>query len=349
MKCIRHCSLASLLLLCGWLSGCNPEVDVYAPEKEIYAIYGVLEPALDTQYVRIGKVYQSRAAADTYGHNNDLSAPDLAVTVEGADTTFEAFLDLAQPKDSGTFDPRMSLYAFLTPPGHKLQPGAEYTLHVRHPDDDSLHITATTRIPYNPRIVSPGPYIYSAQSQRYTFNSVEFNSDASFTFEKGAEEGYEWRVWVRYWDGEKMAEYRWGPSRILFESSGCPGNPFYNRYCYKVPGKSVPYSMRGVVERSPGTPMMMDTVRTARSLAALSKDTRLELTVVDKHLALYLYGVSPFGFGLNLLIDKDNHTNISGGHAGIFGSIQRVHHYIFLGGCTLYIAGLTPQQPSFCE
>lgn len=330
-------------------AGCYPELDIYGPEKELYGIYGVLDPALDTQRVRIGQVFRVNGDAYVFSGDNDLSVNDLSVTVEGAGKRYEAFLDVSQPKDSGMFHPGLSHYTFLTTGADRLQPGEVYTLHVRHPDDDSLNIWAETRIPYNPRIVSPGPHIYSPATGQYSYNTVEFNDDATFTFEKGQEEGYEFRVFVKYWDGEKITEFRWGPSRISFESEGCVGNVFYNRTCFRIPGRSLPTTFAAAVSQSPGIPYMVDTVRTARALDSLSHDTRLELTVVDKHLSNYLNGVTPFGFGLNLLLDKKDYTNISGGHAGIFGAIQRKQHYIFLGECTVYQAGLLGAAPIFCN
>lgn len=342
----RFSFLLPLLILLALLAACHPQVDVFAPEKEIYAIYGVLDPSLDSNYVRIGRAFQVEGDAYDYALGQDLQASDLAVTLEGGGKIYLGQLDTHQPKDSGLFHPGLSLYRFDTPPGERLVPGTVYTLHVRHPDDDLLHITAETRIPYNPRLISPGPFIYNAASGQYTLNTVEFNDDVSVSFEKGEEEGYEFRVWVKYWDGEKMAEFRWGPSRIAFASEGCVGSVLFNRSCFKLPGRSLPISFAAAVSRSPGIPYMVDTVRLARSLDGLSKDTRLELTVVDKHLANYLNGATPFGYGLNLLMDKDDYTNISGGHPGIFGAVQRRHHYIFLGACTLYHAGLQ-LSPSF--
>jgi Domain of unknown function (DUF4249) len=345
----RYSFLLFLLPLFAMLTACNPQLDVFAPEKELYSVYGVLDPNLDSNYVRIGRVFQVNSDAYVYAAGQDLQASDLAVTLEGGGKTYIGQLDDYPPKDSGLFHPGLSLYRFDTPPSDRLEPGVVYTLHVRHRDDDLLHITAETRIPYNPRLISPGPYIYSPVSGQYTFNTVEFNDDVSVTFEKGEEEGYELRVWIKYWDGEKMAEFRWGPSRIEFESDGCAGSVFYNRTCYKIGGKSLPTSFAAAVAQSPGIPYMVDTVRVARSLDALSADSRLELTVVDKHLARFLNSVTPFGYGLNLLLDKSDYTNISGGNPGIFGAIQRKHHAIFLGSCTLYHAGLQPTPSFVCD
>jgi hypothetical protein len=341
--------LALLPFISVFHLGCHPEVDVYAPAKEMYGVYGVLDPALDTQYVRIGKLFQVEGDAYDYSNQYDLSADDLLVTLEGGDSTYSSFLQLEATKDSGLFHPGLSVYGIETRDGGSLKPGSMYTLHVRHRDDDLLDISATTRVPFNPRIVAPGPYIYNTASRTYTYNTVEFNEDVSLTLEKNADEGYEWRIYVKYWDGEKIDEYRWGPSRIRFESDGCPGSGNYNRTCFRIAEQLMPSSFAAHVSQTPGIPYMVDTVRLAHSLAELSKDTRLELTVVDNHLAKYLNGATPFGFGLNLLLDKRDYTNISGGNTGIFGAVQRRTHYIFLGECTVFRAGLSLNPPFNCQ
>ena len=52
--------IALLFVVIVALSGCNPEVEVLAPEKKALAVYGVLNPDSSAQYIRVSRIFQTQ-------------------------------------------------------------------------------------------------------------------------------------------------------------------------------------------------------------------------------------------------------------------------------------------------
>jgi hypothetical protein len=344
-----HIVLLNLLVLAIAVAGCRPQVDVFAVEKELYAVYGVLRPDLDEQYIRISKVFQVEGDALVYAGSEDLSASGMEVSLVGPDTTYLAGLTRDIPRDPGTFFQEQAVYRILTPAGHRLRAGERYQLRINKPDDPDFSITAWTDVPTAPSILSPGGVLYSALTGIYTYNSLDFNEDQVVRFASGSGNGFELRLYVDFWDGEKVATARWGPTRIFRDPSGCVENTQNGRMCYEIAKRTVAPSLLKYVNLAPGPVHMLDSIRAARSLDSLSKHVRLEVTAVDTFLTAYLHSNTPFGYGLNLLMDRKEISNISGENIGIFGSINTGLQYIFLGPCTRFRAGLSSSAPSYCE
>lgn len=64
--------LIILVLALSW-SGCDNEIDINAERKELTIIYGMLDPLLDTNYVRVQRGYLGDgAASDSYGISDSL-------------------------------------------------------------------------------------------------------------------------------------------------------------------------------------------------------------------------------------------------------------------------------------
>lgn len=337
------------LLIGGTLPGCHPKVDVLAVEKELYAVYGVLHPGRDEQYIRVSKVFQLEGDAVVYAGSEDLSARGMDVTVIGADTTYIAELVTDQIKEPGIFAQEHAIYRINTPAGHRIVPGQRYRLDIQKQDDPNIHITAWTDVPTKPEIKSPGGALYAPLTGIYTYNSMDFYDDQVVRFHTGSGNGFELRIYVDFWDGEKIATAQWGPTRVFREPQGCVENTDYDRNCYEIPKRRVGASLSKYVNAAPGPIAMLDSIRTARSLDSLSHHVRLEVTAIDTFLATFLHANTPFGFGLNLLMDKPEVSNISGDHVGIFGSINTGLQYFFLGACVRYQAGFSNTDPGYCE
>lgn len=348
---LRLGNIAALICLAigGIASGCQPEVDVLAVEKELYAVHAILHPDRNEQFIRIAKVFQLEGDALIYAGAEDLSALGMNVSVIGNDTTFAAELVTDQVKEPGLFSQEHALYRINTPLGHRLIPGERYRLDIQKQDDPSIHITSWTDIPTKPAIKSPGGALYAPLSGIYTYNSMDFYDDQVVRFHTGSGTGFEVRIFVDFWDGEKIATARWGPTRIFREPYRCVENTNYDRNCYEITKKLVGISLAKYVAAAPGPVAMLDSVRTARSLDSLSNHVRLEVTACDTFLSTFLHANTPFGFGVNLLMDKPEYSNISGDNVGVFGSINTGLQYFFLGPCAQYQAGLSSVNPGYCE
>jgi hypothetical protein len=337
------------LALSGAISGCQPKVDVLAVEKELYVVYGVLHPDHDEQYIRVAKVFQLEGDALVYAGAEDLSATDMNVKVTGADTSYQAELVTDQVREPGIFSEEQAIYRINTPVGHRLVPGSRYHLDIQKQDDPTIHITAWTDVPTQPEIKSPGGEVYSPLSGIYTYTSMDFYDDQVVRFYTGTGNGFELRIFVDFWDGEKVATARWGPTRVFRDPRGCVENTQYDQNCYEITRRSVGASLATYVNAAPGPVAMLDSIRVARSLDSLSRHVRLEVTAIDTFLATFLHANTPFGFGLNLLMDKPEVSNISGDNVGVFGSINTGLQYFYLGACARYQAGFSNTDPGYCD
>lgn len=339
---------ALLLALIALLPACSPEVNVYAPERELYIVYGVLDPHKAVQYVTVTKVYQFEGDAYAFAAENDLTARGLQVSLRVDSTVQTATLVDLTDSVPNLFAKTTGAYRFETVGANAIKPGHRYDLAIKKPDDPNFLITAYTEVPTQPQLTSPGPPIYSLQQGTFSFPTVEFSEDQAVYIDRGTGKGFELRVFVDYLanDGHHVA--RWGPTPVFKTPVRCPANTGRGEICYKISGGAVPNTLNNLFGRYADTVYVYDTLRVAKSLDSLNKTSWIEVTAVDSFLTSYLISSNPFGFGLNLLMDKKDYSNISGDHAGIFGSINTSSHYIFLGSCTRWLAGLRGRRPSGC-
>lgn len=341
---LRPLAAACLALL----TGCNPQVDVYAPDKDIYIVYGVLDPEAAVQYVTVTKAFQYEGDATLYAAQNDLSARGLRVQLRSDSLTWDATPVEVYDSVPNLFSQTTGAYRFETAGATALAGGRRYDLRITKPDDPDFLITAHTVTPSRPRLLQPGEPIYSIEQQVFTLPSMEFSEDNEVVFEKGSGNGFELRVFVEYETADGPKVLRWGPTPVFKSSERCPANEDLGRLCYELQARSVPNVMRSIFAGYPDTVEVYDTLRVAQTVDSLNRKVWLEVTAVDSFLTTYLTANQPFGFGTNLLMDKPEYTNISGENAGIFGSIYRQHEYIFLGSCTRWMAGLRGRRPSGC-
>ena len=224
------------------MAGCEPEFEVFAPEKELYVVYGILDPNKDEQFVRINKVYQVEGDAYVYAASNDLSARGFQVEIEGNGRSYSATEVDSVKDENGEFHPAQSLYRLDTRGADALQAGARYTLHIRKPDNPDFHITAWTDVPTAPRIISPGSPIVM-QGYLWTFPTVDLSEDFSVIFRKVNAKGYEVRAHMYYEKGGETHQARWGPSAVFLEPVGCR-NVGNAELCYEIPRRAVTRTWR---------------------------------------------------------------------------------------------------------
>lgn len=337
------------LLLIVLVAACNPEVDVYAPERELYVVYGVLNPRASEQLVTVTKVFQSPGDATLYASNNDLTARGMNVTLRSDSAVLQATLVEMPDSLQGMFSRSTGVYRFQTSGADALIPGARYDLSITKPNDTAFQISAYTKIPTQPVFISPeGPY-FSQAHQTFTYPTIDFSEETGVTFYRGTGIGFEVRIYVKFWDGQTERTAMWGPTGIFLEPRRCQANVANGQMCRIIPKSSVPNSLHSVFEEfHPDTVSVLDTVKVAHTIDALSKKSWIEITCVDSFLTYYLYANNPFGFGTNLLTDKPEFSNISGDNIGIFGSIHTAQRYFFLGECTRWLSGLRAFRPGGC-
>jgi hypothetical protein len=337
-----------ILLFLLLLASCSPDVEVYAPERELYIVYGILNPQAQVQYVTVTKVFQFHGDAYAYAAQTDLTARGLEVTLNADTLVWTSRLVEIIDSVPGLFAATTGAYRFETAGTQALHAGKRYDLRITKPGDPNFLITSYTEIPTQPVLTEPGEPIFSVQQGTYTFPTVDFSLDQSVYFDRGTGKGFELRIYVTYKDAGTIHTARWGPTSIFKTPVRCHANVGAGESCYQIPGGNVPNVWHSILSNYPDTVDFIDTLRVARSLDSLDKTAWMEITAVDSFLTSYLVANNPFGFGLNLLMDKQEFTNISGDNAGVFGSINTASNYIFLGSCTRWLMGLRGRRPPGC-
>lgn len=342
--------LAIFILILLSLSGCRPEIEVLAPEKELYVVWGVLNPREDVQYVKVSKVFQTTEDAYYYASSQDFSADQLQVSISGNDKLYEGVLEEINRDSNGLFSPAHQLYRFETPPGQRLTPGKRYELRITKPDVDvdSFLVTAYTDIPTTPIITAPSTPIYVPNSNLHFLTRVDLSKDYSVVFKRGTGLGCEVRIFLNYELDGVPQQVQYGPTNLFRESIRCQSNEKRGELCYMFPENSVGRTLSGHFSQLEGDIFLNDTISFSNDPARLSQAVSMEVTTVDTFLTTYMYVNNSFGFGLNLLMDKPEFTNISGENIGIFGSINTAQNYIVLDACTKYKAGIINNLPGNC-
>ncbi|MEL6842459.1 MAG: DUF4249 family protein [Bacteroidota bacterium] len=213
-------SVFCLLILFLLSSGCTERVDVNAPYKDIWVVYGVLDPNSDIQNLRIGKAFQVEENAITYAETHDPAVKGLSVRLEGAGQSWKAFEVDSILKGDGDFGSYTSLYRLETKEGQRLQPGERYTLYISQPDDSSLQLQAQTRIPPEPQLLSPqilGTFsdrclmpIAFEDSTNIIFKRKRFNETPGQAFR------FQISIELDYLENGQPKTYRFGPTRLCF-------------------------------------------------------------------------------------------------------------------------------------
>lgn len=324
---------------------CSTDFEVLAPEKEIIVVYGVLDAQNEEQFIKVSKVFQFEGDAYAFASMQDLSLNGLDVRLSNDSTTWIAEQVPQMPKEEGMFLPVQSIYRFHTEGNHALVPGETYTLEIRRSAGEDLMVTAHTRVPLAPEFIYPtGPYHLA--NGTYVNPTLDFNQNLTINLRKGMTgTGYELRLLVDFLSDGTPKQARWGPTPVFTESVRCGES--ISTLCYGIPKNQVLLDLRGDLLSAGGEIEYPEGVLQSNDPAALSRTCILEATAVDSFLTTYLRGAQSFGYGLNMLMDKPEYSNLSGPveAVGIFGSIHRSEVVLNLGICSQYLCGLKQGVP----
>lgn len=328
--------------------GCRTEIDVLAAEKEVYVVWGVLNPLKNEQFIKVTRVFQTDSDAILYAADQDLSIEGLEVFLHGNGKSLLAEEVRLERNAEGIFQGSHLVYRFQTQGADALVAGERYDLEIRKPDNAEFLISSFTTIPTSPLLRNPSGHVYNIDDQLYIYPTLNFDDDYVTYFKAGTGKGFELRVWVDYEENGEQKTARWGPTPIFTKPVNCGANALRGELCYEIPAKAVPNAFKAVFQNGNNI-QLHDSIKVSHYLDSLSRVIRFEVTAVDSFLTSFLYANAPFGYGLNLLMDKPQVSNISDEHIGIFGSIHPHHRYINFGGCAKYYAGLTSNPPSGCD
>ena len=343
--------LLSLACLCLY-AACSERVDINAPSKDIYVVYGVLDPQSDRQTIRVSKAFQTQENAYKVTAQEDLSVKGLEVVIKGNGRTYAATQVDSVAKDTlGDFFPYTTVYQFDTDTDQALLPGLRYVLEIRDPADSNLFLTAQTRIPPQPLLVSPG---VSGQWPEYCLNdlSIEDSVRISFFRSRGSTptraRAFEIRFIFQYTEDGLPQTYRFGPTKLFDESVAC-GGVGDDLLCHSF--------RRGVI---------LDNLRaTLRDLSKsyryqveplcgrryeLSQAFEVQVTALDTALATYIDANDPRYLNLNTY--RREFTNLEGtvNAVGIFGAISYHNLPVSLSPCAEYRLQLNPAvDDSACQ
>lgn len=343
-------AFALVISLLLFVAGCTERVDVNAPPKDIWVVYGVLDPQRDVQDLRIGKAFQIEENAFTYAQTHDPAVKGLAVHLSGGGDSWEAIEIDSILKVEGDFNSQTSIYRFET--GRSLQEGQKYTLSIGWPDDSSLHLSAETRIPPEPKLLSP--QILGSFNDRCLMQ-VPFEDTVQVVFNRkqsketsGQAYRFQLGIELNYTENDIPKQYRFGPTRLFEQNLGC-GNVGAGSICYQFPAETILTGMRSRLN-DPLADYAIDDDTLCGVIADLSRFLELKVTAIDTALGRYMTANDPVGINLNTY--RREYTNIVGNASvvGIFGSINYHNLPIDLTDCGRYLLGLNPSaSPRVCE
>lgn len=333
------------LLLAG-LMACTETFEVNAPYQDIYAVYGVLDPHQDTQYVRISLAFQPEENAYDLAKTIDLSVRDLNVSLSGNGKNYSAtFVDSIPKQTEGDFLQSAGAYRFITSGADRLEAGTKYELKIARDDDSTFWLAAATRIPPQPFIISPTRYDWQGE---YCLPIVDVEDTVSVVFRKNDKPDnrsshFEIRWLLRYeFEGENR-ELKTRPSSPFNRNIRC-GQAGNGNLCFSTGNGSVleewitsiPTSSRGINPE----------VRCSQIPIELSRVAEIQLTALDSVLASYILANDPRELNLNTY--RAEFTNVRGSApaVGILGSISYDNEPFLLSTCAESRLGFSTQPAS---
>lgn len=181
--------MKKLLLFCslGFLfTTCSTELDILDDWKETMVVYGLLDPSIDTQYVRIEKAFLGPDNALSMAQNYDsINYPGgLNVYLSKFNSSgvlvaaYPMNFDTSRNKDAGIFaSPRQVLYSIPTAAIAPMDPTYTYRIDISH---GNISVNATTSLV--PNFIITRPFPGSIDLRKMTPNtmvSVQWNGSAN--------------------------------------------------------------------------------------------------------------------------------------------------------------------------
>ncbi|MDX1908673.1 MAG: hypothetical protein SF053_16675 [Bacteroidia bacterium] len=349
LKSVLICLFVSLLAM----TGCSTEIDLNAPARDIWVVYGVLSQPDTVQYVRIAKAFLPESDALVFAKENDLSAKGLKVTLTGGGRTYEAVqIDsvMKNPPD-GVFNPYTTLYKFRTAGNLALQEGITYQLRVTQPGTDTFALEASTTIPkkvrFNNPIEVPGP------GQKRCLRMVNLELDYAVEFTREGTGAYEMRVFLDYTADGVARQAVYGPTALFTDDIRC--NTGGSTACYNFKAYEVIRGFYNQIQPQPTVNYLYgvdENNRCKEVVENLPVVFRFEVTSMDTYLTNYRQANNPAFADFNTV--RPEYTNITasaGSYAiGLLGSTNRNFARARLSPCAEYLLDLnnTPKPEGIC-
>lgn len=338
----------------GILMSCSEAININAPYKDIWAVYGVLNPQEDYQFIRISKSFQPEENAFNYAANNDLTVGGLDVRIIGGGKTYHAVQVDSVLKDTteGDFAPYMRLYKIETINDAKLKEEEIYRLEIRNPDNRDFLLQAHTRIPPRPRITAP---VTSLSRGRKCLPVVSFEDSVYIYFNRyrGEVSTYAMRFEIQfrlnYWKNGVKTVFKTRPTKLFNDDVGClqTGD---NAICYKF-GRGIALGRMKPAFADSSASYIYDAVPVCgNQWDDLAKFVEIQVTALDTVLSKYIISNDPAYVNLNTV--RREFTNISGTEdaVGLFGSVAADVEAVTMSPCSEYLLGLNPNWgPDICD
>ncbi|MDX2249800.1 MAG: DUF4249 family protein [Bacteroidia bacterium] len=335
--------------------GCSTEVDLNAPEKDIWVVYGVLNPLDSVQYIRVSSGYLPTENALDYARANDLSVKGLKVTLSGGGKVYEAIEtdSVAKEPADGIFYPFTTLYKIRTLGTDGLVPGQRYDLNITKPDNAQFELSSYTEVPSNMVFQNINPVPGGPGGSQRCLRRAPLEAEYKVEFSKGTGVGFEMRAFLRYQENQVEKSIEYGPTQMFDQNFRCTSSGG-SSMCYQFREKELLaylYNQVNPISTNVYTYGVNDQTRCNDNPANLPDDFRLEVTAMDRFLTNYRRANDPRFLDLNSV--RPEYTNIIGPTdaevIGIFGSVNSVSGSVRLSACAEYLLMLNnapiPSEP----
>lgn len=348
MKLVGKFGWITAILISIGMASCDETFELNAPYEDVYIVYGILNPSADTQYVRVSLGFQPEIDAIEFADSYDGAIPDLSVMIIGDGIMIEGeFIDQIAKSDQGDFADTTGAYRFVTSGNERLQSGVQYQLEIRKPDEPDFLLEASTRIPNEPRILSPSRF---ASSGEYCLPTIDVEDTVSVLVKtnetaENQHAYFEVRWLLRYEEGGKRWELSTKPSPIFSRNVRCAlaGN---GNLCYSTGnGTVLDQWKQGIPTQAQSLPI---DVRCSQIPIELTRNAELQVTALDSVLSKYILANDPKEKNFNTI--RREFTNLSGSAmvVGIFGSIAYDNEPFLLSRCAEHELGLI-DSPTACQ
>lgn len=328
-------SLALIIFIGIALVSCETDIDANAEYKDIPVVYGLLDPADTTHYIKVNKAFSGDANAldlAANASNYDYEAGEIDVTVTGNGNTYSLTRITNIPKDAGIFDNSTNvLYSFTEP---NINVNATYDLSIVN-NSLGKEITAQTTIVEDVRITFP---VNNNQSLAFFNGTVATGEylERSFEVESGGNMGrVEAKVIFNYLDVYTLSSGLDSVARSVEMSLGDEIIPL------SASGADLEWKLKGETffEKIAAAVPPMTSDLSHRRLDNVS----LEFVIAGTELNTFMAVSAPSN---TVNQDKPNYTNITNG-IGIFSSRGTTYWYSSIVPLAQNKVNLTPNTVKY--
>jgi hypothetical protein len=339
----RYIAIVVLMMMAF---SCSTEIDINAPEKPIWAVYGVLNQDAPAQFIRISMGFLPESNAFEYAKENDLSVKDLRVTLTGTSGKIYQATQvdsvLKEPAD-GTFISYTTLYRFDTEGAEALNPGEEFTLRITKMGNDDFELHATTSVPLIPRISRPSLTLCSGNGKGLQAISLDKETRVEWSDNRPSDVGkvgkaFELRAFLAYQEDGIEDTVKFGPSRMI-DNKACA-----SQYCYRFREKELLSTFLTRMNQQPGAIYTYVDTPTCSQPELLATSFWYEVTALDTFLYRYRLANDPLFTDFNTT--RPEFSNILGTETviGIFGAISITRQYAAMNKCSRYLLNLNGER-----